>query len=128
MEPERKIEKVLRAFAKKRRDDAGDFKLHPATRRILQGEAARRNPKPNEGSLLGKLFGTLRPSLIYAACFAVVVIMGAALLLPGLNKSKNRSQMAVAASNLKQIGMAAKEFAVENRQQLPQSLAEIQPV
>ena len=42
MEPERKIEKLLRAYAKKRRAEAGDsLKLHPANRRILQDEAAR---------------------------------------------------------------------------------------
>ena len=49
METERKIEKLLRAYAKKRRADAGDpLKLHPATRRLLQGEVARRKPKPDD--------------------------------------------------------------------------------
>ncbi len=43
MQPERHIEKLLRAFARKRREQTGeDFNLHPATRRLLQGEAARR--------------------------------------------------------------------------------------
>jgi hypothetical protein len=42
-EPERPIEKLLRAAASKRRDDAGaPLELHPATRRLLQGEAARK--------------------------------------------------------------------------------------
>ena len=42
-EPERPIEKLLRASAKERRDQAGDgWEVHPATRRILQGEVARR--------------------------------------------------------------------------------------
>ena len=46
MEPERKIEKLLRAYAKKRRADSGDaLKLHPATRNLLHGEVARRTPK-----------------------------------------------------------------------------------
>ena len=41
-EPERPIEKLLRAAAKKRRDEAGaPFELHPADRRLLQGEVAR---------------------------------------------------------------------------------------
>ena len=36
MEPERPIEKLLRAWAKKRREDAGaDLELHPADRRLL---------------------------------------------------------------------------------------------
>jgi hypothetical protein len=43
IEPERPIENLLRAAAKKRRDDAGaPLELHPATRRLLQGEAARK--------------------------------------------------------------------------------------
>ena len=46
MEPERKIEKLLRAYAKKRRAQAGDpLKLHPATRRLLQDEIARNAPQ-----------------------------------------------------------------------------------
>jgi hypothetical protein len=49
MEPERKIEKWLRAYAKKRRGQAGEpFSLHPATRRMLQGETARNAPKPDD--------------------------------------------------------------------------------
>ena len=46
-EPERPIEKLLRAAAKKRRDEAGaPFELHPADRRLLQGEVARKFAKP----------------------------------------------------------------------------------
>ena len=46
-EPERPIEKLLRAAAQKRRDEVGaPFELHPATRRLLQGEVARRFAKP----------------------------------------------------------------------------------
>jgi len=46
-EPERPIETLLHAAAKKRRDEAGaPFELHPADRRVLQGEVARRFAKP----------------------------------------------------------------------------------
>ena len=46
MNDERPIEKLLRRYTKKRRDDAGTpVELHPATRRMLQGEVARRFPK-----------------------------------------------------------------------------------
>jgi len=42
-EPERPIEKLLRAFAGKRREQSGGaFVVHPATRRLLQGEVKRR--------------------------------------------------------------------------------------
>ncbi|HWW02830.1 MAG TPA: hypothetical protein VNZ64_24235 [Candidatus Acidoferrum sp.] len=46
-DPERPIEKLLRACADKRREEAGaPLELHPATRRLLQDEAARRYAKP----------------------------------------------------------------------------------
>src|SRR5512141_1263664 len=42
MDSERPIEKLLRLAAKKRQDQhQGQFELHPATRRLLQGEVAR---------------------------------------------------------------------------------------
>ncbi len=126
MEPERKIEKLLRAFAKKRRADAGEaFKLHPATRRLLQDAVARQAPRPGDAGWLLKFLGGLRPGFVMVAGFAVLVFMGAALLLPGLSKAKNRAQMASAMGNLKQIGMATRQFAEDNRDQLPESLAEI---
>ena len=44
-EPENKIEELLKAYAKKRQEEAGaPFEMHPATRKLLQGEVARRQP------------------------------------------------------------------------------------
>lgn len=41
-EPERKIEQLLRTYAQKRGEQAGEhFEMHPATRRLLQEEVAR---------------------------------------------------------------------------------------
>jgi hypothetical protein len=41
-EPEKKIEESLRTYARKRREDSGPpLEMHPATRRMLQGEVAR---------------------------------------------------------------------------------------
>jgi hypothetical protein len=131
MEPERKIEKLLRAFAKKRRADAGDsFKLHPATRRLLQGEIARRAPKPDAdgGSFFLRLFGRLRPGLVYVACFAVLVFMVASLTIPALSPARSKSQIAGSMNNLRQVGVAAHMFAGDNENRLPMSLAEIQNI
>ena len=126
MEPERKIEKLLRAFAKKRRADAGDsLKLHPATRRMLQGEAARRAPKAAGGNLFARLFGRLGPGLVYATCFAVVVFMGTALLLPGFSKAKSRLQMAGAKTYSKAASPATPEYAEKISPPLPGSPVEI---
>ena len=36
-----KVEELLQRYAKERRERGGDFSLHPATRRLLQGEVAR---------------------------------------------------------------------------------------
>lgn len=48
MPEERDIEKQLRAAAAQRRKDAGGkFELHPATRRLLQGEAAHAHGQKN---------------------------------------------------------------------------------
>ena len=46
MNDDRPIEKLLRRYAKTRRDEAGaPLELHPATRRLLQGEVSRQFPK-----------------------------------------------------------------------------------
>jgi hypothetical protein len=92
MELERKIEKLLRAYAKKRRADAGDaFTLHPATRRILQNEAARLAPKPEDEAETLTLWELFRRRWAVLLGFALIIFFGAALFLPALNKAKMRS-------------------------------------
>jgi len=92
MELERKIEKLLRAYAKKRRADAGDaFTLPPATRRILQNEAARLAPKPEAEAETLTLWELFRRRWPVPLGFALIIFFGAALFLPALNKAKSRS-------------------------------------
>jgi hypothetical protein len=123
MEPERKIEKLLRAYAKKRRADAGDsLKLHPATRRLLQGEVARRKPAADEEEASLSLWELFRRQWAFLAGFALIVFFGAALFLPALSSAKKKSQNVAAMSNLKQIGMAAQMAAEENNGRLPATL------
>jgi hypothetical protein len=103
MEPERKIEKLLRAYAKKRRADAGDpAKLHPATRRLLQSEVARRKPRPDDEDASVTLWELFRQRWALFAGFALVVFFGAALFLPALSSSKKKAQSVMAMNNLKQ--------------------------
>jgi type II secretory pathway pseudopilin PulG len=129
MEPERKIEKLLRAYAKKRRADAGDpLKLHPATRRILQGEAARRTPAPGGGdgdNLFLLLLAVFRRRLVFALCVVAILAIGTALLLPGLSSAKRKAQNLSAVSNLKEIGMATRQYAEDNKDRLPVTLDEV---
>jgi len=129
MEPERKIEKLLRAYAKKRRADAGDpLKLHPTTRRILQGEAARRTPAPGGGdgdNLFLLLLAVFRRRLVFALCVVAILAIGTALLLPGLSSAKRKAQNLSAVSNLKEIGMATRQYAEDNKDRLPVTLDEV---
>lgn len=84
MNAERPIEKLLRRFAKQRRDEASaPVELHPANRRLLQAEVARRFTKPATRpgwwSDLGVL---LNRKLAYAVALGAVVLGGAVLLRP----------------------------------------------
>ena len=123
MEPERKIEKLLRAYAKKRRADAGDpLELHPAARRLLQGEVARRAKKLDEEDASMTLWELFRQRWSLLAGFALLVFFGAALFLPALTKAKFKAQTLSAMNNLKQVGVAAQMAADENHGRLPASL------
>jgi hypothetical protein len=125
MEPERKIEKLLRAYAKKRRAQAGDpLTLHPATRRLLQGEVARRKPRPDddEEEASVTLWELFRQRWALLAGFALIVFFGAALFLPALSSAKKKAQSVTAMNNLKQIGGAAQLAAADNHGRLPASL------
>lgn len=123
MEPERKIEKLLRAYAKKRRADAGDpLTLHPATRRLLQGEVARRKSKPDDEDASVTLWELFRQRWALLAGFALVIFFGAALFLPALSSAKRKSQHITTVNNLKQIGLAAQIAAGDNNGKLPASL------
>lgn len=98
MNDERPIEKLLRRHAQKRRDEAGEPPvLHPATRRLLQGEVARQFPKSgkeDKPSHLG-LFALLAHRWIYALGVFVVLAVTAAVLLPGFLKSGSNDTLAL---------------------------------
>jgi hypothetical protein len=125
MEPERKIEKLLRAYAKKRRDGTGDaFALHPATRRRLQAEVDRQFAGPSEEESVS-LWQLFRQQWALLAGFALVIFFVATMFLPALSKAKLKTQSASAMSNLKQIGVAAQIAAVDNNGRLPATLNEL---
>lgn len=82
MDSERQIEKLLRDCAKRRRDAAGaPLELHPATRRLLHSEVARRAPKPR-ASFWRELLSGLKPRVAIAACLVAAVLAATWLLLP----------------------------------------------
>jgi hypothetical protein len=83
-EPERPIETLLRAAAKKRRDEAGaPFELHVADRRLLQGEVARTFSKPQPAtSSFAALLGQLWPRFAWGVGILAVLGLSVWLLLP----------------------------------------------
>jgi hypothetical protein len=85
MPEERDIEKSLRAWAKRRREDAGaPVELHPATRRLLQAEVSRLKghaPKAS-GPLANFLWGSRLRLVLNLSVVLVAFAVAAVLLLP----------------------------------------------
>lgn len=117
MNDERPIEKLLRRYAKTRRDDAGPARqLHPATRRLLQGEAARQFPKPKskEKSGFDVFVAAFARRWIYAVGAIVVLAVSAVIISPALSKKKSPNQLALnepRSETLAAIAPAANSYA-----------------
>jgi hypothetical protein len=127
MEPERKIEKLLRAYARKRRAAAGDpLKLHPAMRQQLQDEVSRHAMKPEETEEVSlTLWQLFRQQWAFLLGFALMAFLGGMLLLPAVSGAKHKAQSISTMNNLKQIGLAAQMAAENNNGRLPGSLDEL---
>jgi hypothetical protein len=90
MQPERPIEKLLRAFARKRRDEAGgQFDLHPATQRMLQGEIARQYARlGGEHAPWWRSWARFWPRLAFATATLAAFVVGAFLLFPPVKRTQ----------------------------------------
>src|SRR6266850_5850783 len=96
MEPERPIEKLLRAFSKKRRDELGaPMEMHPATKRALQAEVARQFPRKDRRGLLSSLT-QFWPRFAWATALIIAIGLAATLWFenrrpnqPGFTMAKN---------------------------------------
>src|SRR5437764_15327255 len=96
-----KIEELLKTYAKKRREEMGaPIELHPATRKMWQGEVARQRPAtPPERKSFFSSFLRFWPRLAVGG--AVVVLLS--LVLVNINQRRNpgeAKQMAKAADQL----------------------------
>ncbi|HXT12770.1 MAG TPA: hypothetical protein VN873_14505 [Candidatus Angelobacter sp.] len=89
MEPERRIEKWLRAFAKKRREQAGEpMKLRPDARQQLHGEISRPAPGQGAGGFFANFLAALRPRFALVLMAVAIVAVAAFLLVPGRHEGK----------------------------------------
>src|ERR1035438_9334437 len=95
-EPERPIEKLLRAAAKKRGDEAGaPFELPPATRRLLQGEVSRQFGRPQrEATSLSSVLARLWPRLAWGTGILAVLGVVVWLVIPGTQGEKSPALLA----------------------------------
>ena len=96
-EPERLIEKLLHAAAQKRRDEAGaPLTLHPANRRLLQSEVARKYARPQpEPRSFAAFVAQLWPRLAGAAAILAVLGMLVWLLVPAPRQGKPEMSLAL---------------------------------
>jgi len=96
-EPERDIEKRLRAYAEKRRQDAGEpLELHPATRRLLQGEVSRQRAKPAGGGAtwLERVIAAHWLEAAVAACVVAALAIGVVMLRPPSSAARKEEELA----------------------------------
>ena len=123
MEPERKIEKWLKAYAKKRRTQADDpFKLHPATRRLLQSEVARDQPKSDDEDESVSLWEVIRQQWAILLSFAACIFLVGIILLPvTYYAAKKKSQTLATVSGARETANAP---AVVSEEKLQASLGE----
>ena len=84
MSPERPIERLLRAFVRKRREQEGtNFGLHQATRRVLQGEVLRQFGHPQKARPTGwQWVAKLWPRLAFATATLAALIAAAVFWIP----------------------------------------------
>src|SRR5438876_10604172 len=93
--PNKPLEEQLKDWAQKRREEAGaPFELHPATRRLLQDEVGRTYPTRSDepGAHPGSWSRLFWPRFALVGSLGVALIIMAAILLPGLTKSKSKTQ------------------------------------
>ena len=104
MPDEPDIEKTLRAYANRRRQEGGaPPQLHPATRKLFQDEVARLNraARPAAGFRLSWLWASPTRLAFSVACLTLVAYLGVAILPWGWRESAqaNRPPVEMAKAN-----------------------------
>ncbi len=95
-DPDNKMDELLKSYAKKRRDEAGDPpEMHPATRRLLQAEIAKLRPEPS--ALPVPWWQNLLmfwPRLAFATGVFIVLGVAAWSLMDSMKQGAAESQLA----------------------------------
>src|SRR5690349_6264761 len=78
-----KAEELLQRYAKERRERSGEFSLHPATRRLWQGEVAREFAKARRqrGGWVRFWEDWKRSRFVVGGALATVAIVGVTLIV-----------------------------------------------
>jgi len=95
-EPDNKMDHLLKAYAKKRRDEAGaPMEMHSATRRLLQTEAAKLRPAspPTSTSWIDAL-RKFWPRMAFSAGILLVAGIAAITFLPPADEKQEEMQFA----------------------------------
>lgn len=97
MQPEgsNKSEERLQRYAKERRAQGGDFSLHPATRRLLQGEVVRQlGARAKAEQTPGNWFNLWRRHFAVGGALAAVLIAGTWLFFHSAARKSSRVELA----------------------------------
>src|SRR5215472_15291972 len=110
-EPQRPIEKLLHDAAQKRREQAGaPFELHPATRRLLQGEVTRQfgdAPSQAESSGFSQKLRQLWPRIAWSFGALTTVGLIAWLVFPAATKSRKEELLAKSERGMREESLQA---------------------
>lgn len=123
MDSERPIEKLLRNSAGKRAEDAGEpLSLHPATRRLLQGEVARvygRTQETKAPDASASLLNRLWPTVGWALTVLTGLLVAASLMLP--KRPSQNFEMAMAGPEKSSADRSANSRAAAPEKSLAQN-------
>ncbi|MEP6662928.1 MAG: hypothetical protein ABJC04_04595 [Verrucomicrobiota bacterium] len=90
-EPDKKFDETLKAYAQQRRAGVGEeFTLHPATRKMLQGEVVRTFPSESEKPIARFIFW---PRVALIGGFTVMLVV-TVMILNTPKKSQSRVELA----------------------------------